>query len=220
MRTDKRSLQLYAEMLDRRSVRERVLILLTFLVLLLVAWNFLIFEPALAARRKTVSGIGQLKSEILQLKAEKQIIQQQAEVDPDRENRQQITQLQELIGDFDRKLEARLINLLSPQQMPVLLQKILKQQKGLHLIAMENLPPESILPQAEGEAPRPGLYRHALSMEVEGSYLRLLNYLETLERMPQRVFWDILTIDNKGFPVARIHLQLHTLSLSEDWIGV
>lgn len=220
MSSDKGQLQLYIGMLNRHSLRERALILLTLLVLLAVCWNLLLFEPYLAVRKNIDEKIGQLQGEITQLHVEEQVIRQQAAVDPDHENRQKIFQMQEMISAFDRKLEIQMVDLLTPQEMPVLLQQILKRQKGLRLIAMENLRPGALLPMDEEKKTVPGLYRHALSMELEGSYLKLLTYLEALEKMPQRVFWDILTIDAKQSPVIRIHLQLHTLSLTEDWIGV
>lgn len=220
MSSSESQLKLYAGMLNLRSLRERALILLTLLVLLTVGWDFLFLEPAFMKRRKVLGEIQRVNTEISQLRADGLIVRRQAKVDPDLESRQQIAQFQELIADFDRKLEDKLVDLLSPREMPGLLQNILKQQNGLRLIAMENLPPTPLLLQGEGERAVPGLYRHALSMEMEGSYLKLLVYLEKLEKMPQRVFWDILTIDSKKYPISRIRLQIHTLSLTEDWIGV
>ena len=86
---------------------------------------------------------------------------------------------------------------------------------------MENLPAEPLMTSLETDKATPlGIYTHALNMELEGSYLQLLDYLQRLEQMEQRVFWDILTIDTKEFPTTKIRLQIHTLSLTEDWIGV
>lgn len=212
-------LQLYVAMLNRRSLRERAMILMTLVVVLVVVWNALLIEPSLVARKKTLGEIGRLKGEIALLSAEEMVSRQQASVDPDQESRQQIDQLKAAIAEFDRKLEEHLVDLLSPEEMSILLQKILKQQKGLRLITMENLPAEPLFAQKEGEKSQIGLYRHALRMELEGRYLNLLAYLEILEKLPHKVFWDILTVDTKEFPLTRIRLQIHTLSLKEDWIG-
>ncbi len=220
MSINKKQRQLYIAKINSRSTRERVAILLVILVLMLVGWDYLFVEPGLTARRELLQKVGQVNAQIAALREERKAAEYLAKADPDQENRQQIRQLQELIGTFDRKLEARLITLMSPQEMPGLLQRLLEQKKGLHLIALENSPPESILPPEEGGENPSGLYRHAMRMELEGSYLSLLRYLEALEKMPQGLFWDLLEIDAKDFPKTRIHLQIHTLSLTKDWIGV
>lgn len=204
---------------DQRTVRERALILLTLLTLLIVGWNFLVLDPQLEQRKNVQSDLQQTKNEINQLNVEAEIIKQRATVDPDLANRQQIRQLREVIGEYDRKLEARLVNLLSPRQMSVLLQRILKKQQKLRLISMENLPPKPLLVGAENEEPPPGLYQHAMTMEMEGRYLDLLSYLKALEEMPQQVFWDLLEIETDQYPKARVRLQIHTLSLKKEWIG-
>ncbi len=221
MSKGKKQLLRYVVMLDQRSLRERIYILLALIILLGVGWNQLFLEPSIAARGKNLTEMTRVNDEMVLLHAAEAVVVQQATIDPDQEVRQQIAQLDQAINDLDRKLEARLIDLVSPQRMPVLLQKLLKKQKALHLIKMENLPPEQMMTSLDGEKATPlGIYIHALNMELEGSYLKLLTYLQALEQMEQRVFWDILTIETEGLPVARIRLQIHTLSLTEDWIGV
>jgi MSHA biogenesis protein MshJ len=214
-------LRQFGEILDRRSLRERIFILLALVAALVFGWNQLFFESSRVARKKALNEIEQVGSEIVLLQAEEQAFLRAAKQDPDTELRQQIVQLEQASSDLDRQFEAKLGDLLSPRQMPVLLQQLLKKQRSLQLLKMENLPPEPMMRSSDkGEAKPVGIYIHALNMELEGSYLKLLNYLQALEQLEQRVFWDILTIDTKEFPVARISLRIHTLSLKEAWIGV
>jgi len=216
-----KKLQHYAEIIDQRSLRERIYILLAFLVLLIAGWAQLFLEPSLAKRKTNLSEVSQVSTEIALLHAEETAALQAARVDPDLALRVQIAQLDLAIDKLDRKLEAKLVNLLSPRQMPILLQKLLKKQKALHLSKMENLPPRPMVTLAEDGIDVPlGIYIHGLNMEMEGSYLKLLSYLEDLEQMEQQVFWDVLSIDTQEFPLTKIRLQIHTLSLTEDWIGV
>lgn len=209
------------EILDRRSLRERIYILLTIIVLLVVGWNQMFFEPAMVARNKSLSESRRISNEIVQLHAEETVVIQKSTVDPDREVRKLIAQLDQAIKNIDRQLEEKLIHLLSPQQVPMLLQKLLKEQQSLKLIKMENLRPEQMMSALGDGLPTPlGIYSHALTMDLEGEYLKLLQYLQALEQMEQQVFWDMLTIDAEEFPAVKIRLQIHTLSLTEDWIGV
>ncbi len=214
-------IQHYLIILDQRSLRERIYILLALIVLLVVAWNQMILEPSMAIRSKSLSESRRISNEIEQLHAEETVVIQKSTVSPDKEVRQSILQVKQAIKNIDRQLEGKLIHLLSPQQMPMLLQKLLKEQQSLTLIKMENLRPEQMMTLLDDGKQTPlGIYTHALTMELEGKYLKLLQYLQTLEQMEQQVFWDMLTIDSNDYPTIKIRLQIHTLSLTEDWIGV
>jgi len=213
-------LQPWFEAFDSRSPRERALVLVTLLALLLFAWNSLVSNPLSRKRRVTQNEITRVDSEILQLRAEKVEVEQRAKIDPDLTLRRQIEELRLAIAGLDHQLEERMIDLMSPQQMPELLQQMLKKQHGLKLVSLENLPPQKLLEPIEGQDPPPELYRHALVMQMEGNYLNLLAYLKALEEMPHKVFWDILAVEVQDYPLMKVRLQLHTLSLSEDLIGV
>lgn len=210
----------YVELFDQRSLRERALVLITLLILLVFSWNVFILEPATVKRKRSQAEISRLETEITHLRTEAELVRQRATADPDLASRQRIVQLREVIGGLDRKLEARLVDLLSPREMPGLLQDLLKRQRALKLMTLENLQPLPMLTGVEGAESPPGLYRHGLMLELEGSYLGLLSYLKALEGLSQQVFWDILVIEAKAYPLMRVKLQVHTLSLSEDLIGV
>lgn len=213
-------LQLSFERFDKRSLRERGLVLVTFLVLLIVAWNSLVFEPQMRKRKLTQEKLTRIGNDVLQLRAETAQVEQKATIDPDLVLRRQLPPLRVAIDALDRQLEERMINLMAPQQMPELLRQMLQKQRGLRLVSLENLPAQQVLKPTEGENPPPELYRHALVIQMEGNYMNLLSYLKALEAMPQKIFWDILAVDATGYPLIQVRLQVHTLSLSEDLIGV
>ena len=209
------------KIIDQRSLRERICILVALIVLLFVAWNQLFLEPSLATRNKLLGESKQISNEIQQLHTEETVTIQSSKADPDMEVRGLIAQMDQELKKIDKQLEGKLIHLLSPQQMPRLLQQLLKEQQSLKLISLENLRPEQMMTSRDDGTSAPlGIYIHALTMELEGKYLKLLQYLQALEQMKQQVFWDMLTIDAKEFPSVKIRLQIHTLSLTEDWIGV
>ena len=75
----------------------------------------------------------------------------------------------------------------------------------------------------QGEAPAddaPTLYRHGFVLELEGRYLDCLAYLTEVERLPWQIYWHSLRLDSQNPPSNRIVIELYTLSLEEDWIGV
>lgn len=62
-------------------------------------------------------------------------------------------------------------------------------------------------------------YRHGLEIEVEGSYAACLAYLNAIEALPWRLYWQVLELDVIDYPQNRIRIEVGTLSLDEGWIG-
>ena len=77
---------------------------------------------------------------------------------------------------------------------------------------------------AGGKAQLPGqqelLYRHGVQLELQGSYLDMVSYMEALERMPSQLFWGKATLEAQEYPKARLTLTLYTLSLDTKWISL
>ena len=116
--------------------------------------------------------------------------------------------------DFDNELP--------PRQMAQLLEQMLLQQGELQLQRLETLQTKLLNadPKKPNLVPRHAVYQHGFAVEFSGSYLATLRYLEALQAMPWRFYWDAVEFQVKDYPGSRVRLQLHTLSLSEDWIGV
>ena len=64
------------------------------------------------------------------------------------------------------------------------------------------------------------MYRHGLQLELEGSYLATLAYLKALQALPWEFYWDEVRLQVDKYPTAKITIVVHTLSLTEGWIGV
>jgi MSHA biogenesis protein MshJ len=47
-----------------------------------------------------------------------------------------------------------------------------------------------------------------------------LRYLEDVERLPWHIYWSRLELETEEYPVNDIVIELATLSLDEEWIGV
>lgn len=64
------------------------------------------------------------------------------------------------------------------------------------------------------------LYRHGVQVVLQGNYLDMVSYMESLERMPAQLFWGKATLDSADYPKARLTLTLYTLSLDTKWISL
>ncbi len=76
--------------------------------------------------------------------------------------------------------------------------------------------PSTGLPQSE----TPVLYQHTFTLTFEGSYSVTLDYLTRLSGLPWQFQWDSLDYEVQQHPIATITLNVQTLSLSKEWIGV
>jgi MSHA biogenesis protein MshJ len=87
----------------------------------------------------------------------------------------------------------------------------------------EETPPEPPTDEfaAEPVAPEPsGPFVHPVEIVIEGSYLDVLAYLKALESLEWRFYWKVLDLETQRYPVNRVRIELSTLSMDKDWIGV
>lgn len=65
-----------------------------------------------------------------------------------------------------------------------------------------------------------GPFVHPVEIVIEGSYLDVLAYLKALEALEWRFYWKVLDLETQHYPVNRVRIELSTLSMDKDWIGV
>jgi MSHA biogenesis protein MshJ len=64
------------------------------------------------------------------------------------------------------------------------------------------------------------LYSHGFVMQLKGDYKSTIKYFERLSALPWRFHWDELRYEVGDYPSAIITLEVHTVSMAEEWIGV
>ncbi|MDX2481832.1 MAG: type II secretion system protein GspM [Desulfuromusa sp.] len=206
---------------DQRPQRERVILLVCAVIILLFLVNLLMLQPFAKQRDVARSEGAKLKVSVAELKAQEAMIEARKGVDPDKENRVRLDVLAQESEKLQQQLKANIVNLVSPREMPELLKDLLTQQNNLHLLSLENLSPEllELDDQVAVDAVLPTLYRHRLRMEFSGDYLTLLKYLRQLEQLPRSMVWEEVEVESDKYPKATVRLQVYTLSLTEGWIG-
>ena len=75
-------------------------------------------------------------------------------------------------------------------------------------------------PVVEEKHEMTGPFVHPVEIVVEGSYLDVLAYLRALESLDWRFYWKVLELDTIEYPTNRVRIELSTLSMEKDWIGV
>jgi len=202
--------------IDALSMRERLLIFITALVMIAVLWHTLLMQPLAQRADQTRTQLTQLEERIADANRnlEDQIMQLAGGGD---EQRLRIASLRRRIDEINATLGNHAAELIDPSEMAQVLEGVLKEQSRLALVRIRNTTPDPL--SADEDPSAVTFYRHGLEIEVEGSYAACLEYLSAIEALPWRLYWQVLELDVIDYPRNRIRIEVGTLSLDEEWIG-
>ncbi|OOZ39613.1 hypothetical protein BOW53_10740 [Solemya pervernicosa gill symbiont] len=212
------------EKIDLMSMRERLLIMLVLLALLFTGFDTLLLQPMAKQEKAQLARERAGNTEIQTLTMAMVEITERKSADPDRETRELIERHLQQLNKLDAELYDFSQQLIPPSEMTRLLERVLKDEKGLKLLKVESLKPAVVGGESEDEdeesRPLGGIYQHGLRIEFEGGYLETLAYLRKLEALPWRLYWDTLTYNVERYPESRASIVVNTLSFNENWIGM
>ncbi len=202
--------------IDALSVRERLLVLLTALVLIIALWHTLLMQPLQQKAARSRVELLALEQRIADANRslEEQILQLAGGGD---DQRTRIASLHRRIDEINETLGNHAAELIDPSEMAQVLEGVLKEQSRLTLLRIRNTTPDSLSSTEDPDAVT--FYRHGLEIEVEGTYAACLEYLSAIEALPWRFYWQVLELDVIDYPRNRIRIEVGTLSLDEEWIG-
>ncbi len=217
-----------AESVDRLSLRERLFLFAAGLFVLGGLWEAALAAP-LAARERIANGKVTALQERLRKLDESLSLAAAGASEGVPEQLARLRALRAAVHEREEEVRVFTSDLVDPAEMRSVLEELLKRQDGLTLERAVNRPAQPVLsgdetpgaaPALAAEPDAPKLYRHSLVLELRGSYLDCLRYLESVERLPWNVYWSRLELETDEYPVNDITIELTTLSLDEEWIGV
>jgi len=204
-------------LIEKISIRERALILITLVALVLLLSQGILMLSGLDKHDAVLSRIEQKKKEgelyrstLTGLEAAINNPKIIALQNSNESLQSSINILEERISKINEKL-------MSPDRMISLLKELLDEQNKLSLISFQVLPVTVIESNIDGGNL---FYQHGLSMELNGEFEALTTYLQEIEALPTQLFWDELEIKTGKFPMLRIKINVHTLSQDEEWLNV
>jgi MSHA biogenesis protein MshJ len=220
--------------IDALSQRERVLVFFMAAAALVIFFRFFFIDTLLQENSSHEGNITQLKTEIQQNNAELMVVNAQLTVGVNRVREAKRELLENKLASLNNKIEQSVVAMIPPRMMAQVLENILMQDEKLKLLALENKPVQtvvdrtienssSVVKNENEKSPdivAQGLYKHTFVLKLEGGYSAAVDYFERLESLPWRFYWDDLHYEVVEYPKAVITLEVHTVSMSEDWIGV
>lgn len=206
------------ERFDEMSAREKVLIALCGLVTVVMLLFTLVLEPKLNEVNSNDKQLRNSKLTNQQTEIEILRIQAQLKKDPNAEIDQAISQLLTESQHLSMQLSEIIEHLITPSQMASLLESVLEQQSGIHLVSLQTLPAEPITDDKEASQ-YSGYYVHPVRMELTGDYFSIANYLTKLEGLPASYYWRSFSYNVEDYPKAKLVLEVYTLGSREEFIG-
>lgn len=220
----------WAERIDARSLRERLLIFGMAALAVVMLVTSLALDPLTAKRKALLQQLSEQEERVAASRLQIQALIAARSADPDAALRNRLAELKTRIGQNEEKLAAFQQGLVSSDRMAEVLKDLLSRNRGVRLVALRTLPMtaltgDAVKPDGEAKEARAGdpgaaIYRHGVEVTVEGSYGDLLGYVAELEAMPWRVFWGGAALSVQEYPVSRLTLTLYTMSLDKTWLRV
>jgi len=203
------------------SLRERGLVVLTVVAATWLLWDVTLADYLAKQAVNMERRIGVLRQEIVREVTLQETLQREKAKDPTGKLLQERSALQQQLSGIQGRLNILVGRFVDPRLMPTLLEDILAKHRDLKLLRLSAQPVKPMqIDEQDATTVVPGLYRHGMILEVSGEYFELLNYLQELEQSRWQFIWRRLDYEVAHFPVARVHVELETLSQDRNWLGV
>ena len=206
--------QAWADKIAALSQRERVLILLTGLVLVCAGaiYGWLDGAALRLEQDRVALTTAQRDLEIMDL--ENQGKQARLARDPDQNVREQLVRVEGDIGKLDAELKAQTVDLIQAHEMPAVLEALLSRSANLHMLALTSLAPQPLMAGDQ----RINLFKHGIRLKLEGGYFDVYQYLKALEALPRHFYWKQFDYQVQEHPKAVVEMEIYTLSTSKEFI--
>ena len=179
------------------SLRERVFLFVSLLVVVLAIADVLWLTPAQAAYKLAQQRFTTQSAEVQRLRAEMAAVP--APVDAAVELRTQMAESQARIETLRAQMAALAPDAAGAQALEPVLVQFLRRSPGLRLVSSGTVAADA---DPSGVAPSavPGIQRRGLELKVAGSYGDLTRYVKSLEQALPRLRWGSmqLSVDKQG----------------------
>lgn len=205
---------------DALTLRERLLVTAATLVAVLMIWMLSFMDPIAKQRNALNNEEAEIQAAMNSAASPESL--------PDDPGRIALAKAQKLklaLDEVNAKLAATSAGLIPPERMVQVIRDVLDRQHNVTLVSLHNKPVTELAEpvRESADAPLPesmGPYMHPVELVLEGRYLDVLAYLQALEALPWSFYWKVLELRTTQYPVNRVRIELGTLSMDKEWLGV
>jgi len=223
--------------IDARVTRERVLLFASAIIVPGVLLHALLVQPVLAERKRMSQETLTEQVEIGKMAVQLKAMVNARGADPDAALKARLAQSVARLAELQREADTQVSELVSPEKMAGVLEKILASSPRIQVVAVKVLPrttisfdkavaveppgqPQVAGAQAAQERKPNEIFRHGVEVSVRGNYLDLVAYLKQIESQPVRMFWDSVNLTVGEYPMVTMRVLVYTISLEKAWLTV
>ena len=133
-------LKKFAGRIDAMSMRERLMILVAAAATTFVFLDLLLVSSASAKLRRGTQDLELRQHEIKTLEAQLVTLESGPPIDPDAANRLRLAEAANRLKELDAEFERQATQLIPPERVRVLLERLLARRAGLQLVEFKTLP--------------------------------------------------------------------------------
>ena len=188
-----------------------VAVILTLIFLL--AWQPLFFNitKSYQANQTAQKQVATIKSTIENYK-------KRVSLDANAPYKTQVKNLKKQIKQQDINVENLTSALITPRNMSKVFTGLL-QNTEMNMNKISNLDALAISINDNKEETNL-LFKHGLSLELEGQFLNALSYVQIIEQQDWQLYWDELSFSTLSYPEGRLKIEVHTLSTSDSLLDL
>jgi MSHA biogenesis protein MshJ len=223
------------------SKRERWMIFGAGLFAVVGLMDTFLLEPQRAALASTQQEITKIQNDTATLTEQMTTIASQAAPKPESNAIQrEINAVNTKIANQSSDLVRISSYMVPPQEMVLLLKKLLQKHTDVQVLEMQSLPVADFIEKQrklvqEQKAPAgnntqdaaaediwknvPHVYQHAVKVRLKGKYFSLMSYAQSLKAIGQRVAWENAEL-KADYPESELTVQVYTLSGENAWLGI
>jgi len=205
----------WAAKLDALTLRERALVFAVVAGLVVLLVHLAALQPLLRESRAYLARINLDQTQLKAINDELVKGTQEPAPGPQAAKLERIRSLEAGVAAAEKRLaQRRDAEQLGPEKLPRLLRDVMGPNRNLRVVALRVLPATALGQPAPGKPPAGQFYRHSLEVEMTGTYLDLIKYLDDVEALPWRLGWSQVELKTIVYPQVQMRATLYTISPS------
>lgn len=204
------------EQVNSRSLRERVLLLTSVVMLIFILWRNLVFNYLTESTDQIISNKERLLTQIHLMQGQIENLSEAIKNDSFTTLEQKLKYSIAKNITLKEKINQYIAGIESSGDMITILKSLLSEEENLKVEKIESLEDHPIF----SEKSEVYLYNKGIRLEFEGNYISTALFLEKLEKSDIKILWDTLTYQVTQYPIAKITVVVHTIGTQKGWLHV
>lgn len=206
------------------SLRERAMVAVAVLAVIYFLWYTVLYSYLLTTDEEVFNNLQKIKTQISQIEGQIDSISELVGRNPTANLIAQSQSLKTENEVLNQKIREYIKNMVPPTDIDEMLNNIIQKATGLTVLGIENIEVKPLFDSKDidlyGKRAVFQIFKHGVIVQLQGNYFDVVRFLKALEKQKLNVIWSSFSYEVIKYPKAKIALELNTLSLEDEWIGV